>query len=202
MVKCAIKTVIYKFHEKFGTTSPTHIWDFFRRHLFGRNTSASPHLLISNVIRLSPQVLQLSAGRCQPAGRGPRRGAWRQVLQTLGLRPLVWSWGNSNHPHLNPPPQDTRPLGVESEMRRLLAENWSPAPDRIRDSGGGRGGDYISSHLPRQADYIIGHNDTQTLPGLSFDDHISQSNLQCRPIFVHCGCLSWENNIWIFATKT
>ena len=74
-----------------GGTPPTHIWDFFRRHLFGRNTSASPHLLISNVIRLSPQVLQLSAGRCQPAGRGPRRGAWRQVLQTLGLRPLVWS---------------------------------------------------------------------------------------------------------------
>ena len=77
-------------------------------------------------------------------------------------------WNSPDHPYPNfiftagpypfhhppHPQQDTRPLGVESEMRRLLAENWSPGPDRIRDSGG-RGGDYISSHLTCLADYII-----------------------------------------------
>ena len=56
--------------------------------------TAPPHLLIKHRHRhilFSPQVLQLSAGKCRRAGRGPHRGASQQVSQTPGLPPPVWS---------------------------------------------------------------------------------------------------------------
>ena len=76
-----------------------HIWQcsaikYAESHPSDCSSSSADQASASSLflyILFSPQVLQLSAGKCRRAGRGPHRGASQQVSQTPGLPPPVWS---------------------------------------------------------------------------------------------------------------